>query len=179
MNQKPVIIEDYNDNWPKMFDGLKSILQDKLGNLVIRIEHVGSTSVPGLAAKPIIDIDIVVGSMSELPEIIEKLNELGYYHEGDLGIPNREAFARKDEQVPYSLDSKLKLEHHLYVCNRESEELLRHITFRNILRKRPHLVTEYTTLKKDLSKRFKYNRKAYTKGKTEFITRLMNEYKDI
>ncbi|MDT0122423.1 GrpB family protein [Paenibacillus sp. RRE4] len=178
-NQKPVVIEEYNEEWPRAFDIIKSILSEKLSSLTLRIEHVGSTSVPDLAAKPIIDIDVVIESMDYLPEVIKKLDELGYIHEGDLGIKNREAFARKDIYVPYSSEGDVKHEHHLYVCNRESEELQRHIMFRDILRKHPLLVSEYTNLKNQLSDEFRNNRKAYTEGKTEFITKILNEYKDV
>lgn len=111
--------------------------------------------------------------------MIQKLEDLGYIHEGDLGIKNREAFARKDVYVPYSSEGYVKHEHHLYVCNRESDELTRHLKFRDILRRNPILVSEYTDLKIQLSKKFKNNRKAYTEGKTEFVTRIMNEYKNV
>ncbi|SCY79860.1 GrpB domain, predicted nucleotidyltransferase, UPF0157 family [Paenibacillus polysaccharolyticus] len=178
-NQQPVVIEEYNEEWPKAFIIIKSILSDKLHGLALLIEHVGSTAVPKLAAKPIIDIDVVIYSMEYLPGVIQKLEELGYIHEGDLGIKNREAFARKDIYVPYSRESDIKYEHHLYVCNIESEELQRHIMFRDILRKHPLLVSEYSNLKIQLSSEFRNNRKAYTEGKTEFVTRIMEEYKGV
>lgn len=178
-NQKPVIIEEYNEEWPKAFKTIESILSNKLNGLALRIEHVGSTSVPSLAAKPIIDIDVVIESMECLPRVIKKLEELGYVHEGDLGIKNREAFARTNVYVPYSNEDNEKYEHHLYVCNSESEELKRHIMFRDILRKYPLLVSEYAKLKIQLSNKFRNNRKAYTEGKTEFVARIMNEYKDV
>ncbi|TVX93803.1 GrpB family protein [Paenibacillus agilis] len=177
-NQQSVILVDYNEEWPKAFGIIESILSKKLNDLALRIEHVGSTSVRGLAAKPIIDVDVVIESMEYLPKVIKKLEELGYVHEGDLGIKNREAFARKDSCVPYSNEGMVKHAHHLYVCNRESEELKRHIMFRDILRKYPLVVAEYTNLKLQLSNTFRNNRQAYTEGKTEFITRTMNEYKD-
>ncbi|WP_245583569.1 GrpB family protein [Paenibacillus assamensis] len=177
-NQKPVIVEEYNEEWPKSFRIIESILSSKLNGLALRIEHVGSTSVEGLTAKPIIDIDVVIESMKYLPRVIKMLEELGYVHEGDLGIKDREAFARKDIYVPYNNEGNTKHEHHLYVCNRESEELKRHILFRDIVRKDPILITEYSNLKTQLTNTFRNNRTAYTEGKTEFITRIMNEYKD-
>ncbi len=177
MTPKPVIVEAYNDRWPVMFDELQSILRDRLGKLILTIEHVGSTSVPKLAAKPIIDIDIVTQSISLLPEVIVKLNELGYNHEGNLGIEDREAFSRIDERVPYDKSMNRKPEHHLYVCSMESAELERHVTFRNILRTYPNLLEEYASLKKELAKKFRDDRNSYTEGKTRFITRVMEEYK--
>lgn len=177
MAAKPVIIVDYNNNWPRLFDELALILKKHLGILILDIVHVGSTSVPGLAAKPVIDLDIVISSMSLLPEIINKLSELGYYHEGNLGVENREAFGRKDDRVPYNQDNQPKPEHHLYVCNQESEALKKHTLFRDKLRQHSHLADEYAEIKKKLATIYKDNRKAYTEGKTQFVDKVMKEYK--
>ena len=175
MGSRPVIIEDYNEEWPIMFNELQDILRYNLGELASKIEHVGSTSVHGLAAKPIIDIDIVIESMVLLPQVIEKLSEIGYLHKGNLGIENREAFSRMDDKVPYNNEMNPKQEHHLYVCNKESDALMKHIVFRNILRKRPDIVTSYSVLKRELAEKFKDNRIAYTEGKTQFVNTVMNE----
>ena len=177
MGSRPVIIEDYNDAWPVMFNELKDILRDKLGELALTIEHVGSTSVPGLAAKPILDIDIVIDSMSLLPQVVGMLSELGYFHEGNLGVENREAFARTDDIVPHNEEMNQKPKHHLYVCNKESEALKKHITFRDILRQHPDLVTAYSSLKKELAEKFTNNRTAYTDGKTHFVDTVLDKYK--
>ncbi|WP_159888714.1 GrpB family protein [Paenibacillus puerhi] len=177
MAAKPVIIEDYNYDWPGMFEELALILKCRLGKLIIDVQHVGSTSVPGLAAKPIIDMDIVISSMSLLPEVIIKLSELGYYHEGNLGVEGREAFGRKDAKVPYNEDNQQKPEHHLYVCNQESEAFINHVMLRDILRRHTHLVDEYGELKKKLAIKYRDNRQAYTEGKTQFVSKVMKEYK--
>ncbi|MEK0316260.1 GrpB family protein [Cohnella sp. 56] len=176
MSNKPVVIEEHNYNWPIIFNGLATILKAHLGGLIIDIEHVGSTSVPGLAAKPIIDLDIVVDSMTNLSEIIDKLSELGYYHEGNLGIEGREAFGRIDGRVPYDQSNQLKQEHHLYVCNNESEAYTKHIRFRDLLRRNPKLANEYAMLKKKLATQYKYNRQAYTEGKTQFVVGALERY---
>ncbi|WP_408894399.1 GrpB family protein [Paenibacillus taichungensis] len=175
MSKKTIIIEEYNDEWPEMFSDLKSIIEQRLGNLVLRIEHVGSTAVPGLAAKPILDIDVVIDSMDLLPEVIQGLESLGYDHEGNLGVENREAFVRKDVNVPYSIVKIQKPEHHLYVCNKESKELLRHLSFRNALISNPRFVVEYANLKKELVIKYRENRQYYTEGKTEFVNKVLNE----
>lgn len=177
LSSKPVIIENYNNDWPLTFLELQEILKEHLGDLALSIEHVGSTSVPGLAAKPIIDLDIVIDSMELIPQVIRKLDNLGYTHEGNLGIENREAFARRDENVPYTKAMNRKAEHHLYVCSKKSDALLKHIMFRDILRQQPQLIEAYSNLKKDLAERYKDNREGYTKGKTEFVTAVIREYK--
>jgi GrpB-like predicted nucleotidyltransferase (UPF0157 family) len=106
---------------------------------MLGIEHVGSTSVKGMSAKPCIDIDVVIRDYSVFDAVVQKLDAIGYIHEGDLGIKDREAFKYADK--PH-----LML-HHLYVCPQYSEELHRHITFRDFLRQNSEAVKEYSLVK--------------------------------
>jgi Uncharacterized conserved protein len=138
MNTKHVMVEDYNTEWKNEFKRISDELMAVLAGKIISIEHVGSTSVEGLAAKPIIDIDIVIDKNFE--EIKQELEIIGYFHEGDLGIPGREAF--RYENKPHLM------KHHLYVCNKENEELHRHITFRNYLQQHQEDKEKYNTIKK-------------------------------
>lgn len=124
MNTKHVIVEDYNPEWKNEFERISSELLAALAEKIVSIEHVGSKSVQGLAAKPIIDIDILIDKNFE--EVKQELELIGYLYEGDLGILGREAF--RYENKPHLM------KHHLYVCNKENEELQRYITFRNYLR---------------------------------------------
>lgn len=107
--------------------------------MAIRIEHVGSTSVEGLAAKPIIDIDVVISDNLKLNSVIKALFKIGYYHEGNLGIEGREAFG-------YEGKTHL-LTHHLYVCPQNSKELRRHIFFRDYLKDHPSAKLDYSKIK--------------------------------
>ena len=92
----------------------------QLGSLAQHIEHIGSTAVPGLAAKPIIDIDVVIENDALLPAVITSLAELGYTHAGDQGIPGRQAFKRQGEYVPFVPGALHPwIDHHLYVCRAE------------------------------------------------------------
>ena len=91
MAGEPVRICEYDPAWPSQFSELAARIQRGLGALVVRIEHIGSTAVPGLPAKPVIDLDVIVAKAT-LPEAIQSLGELGYAWEGDLGIQGREAF---------------------------------------------------------------------------------------
>ena len=109
----PVEIADYDPGWPAAFAALRDQITGVLGPLAQRIEHVGSTAVPGLPAKPIIDLDVVIATRAHLPEVITRLDALGYHHEGDLGITGREAFTS-----PAATPA-----HHLYVCSADSREL--------------------------------------------------------
>ena len=160
---EPVIIEGYDPRWPKLFETLRSRLAAVLHELVDSIEHVGSTSVPGLAAKPIIDVDVLLRSSSDLPLVIRKLAELGYEHQGDLGVSGREAFRAKT----------IGIQHHLYVCPPGSREYDRHIAFRNHLREHAADAHAYARLKRELATRFGTDREGYNRAKSEFVERIL------
>jgi len=156
----PVTIQDYDPLWPQQFESLRARLAVILGNMAAAIEHVGSTAVPGLAAKPVIDIDVLLRSAADLPLAINRLKSSGYEHQGDLGVDGREAFRTpKDEPA-----------HHLYVCRPSSEEFKWHIAFRDHLRTHPEDAHAYAALKRTLATKFFNDRDAYTQGKTEFVT---------
>ncbi len=162
-------VVDYDPQWAIVFSELKRVLINKLGNLVQSIEHVGSTSVPGLAAKPIIDLDVIIASKELLPAVITCLNELGYFHEGDLGIQGREAFGRKGSNVPFDGTSKIWQNHHLYVCLQNSEALARHLAFRNYLRANSKEMMAYGELKRQLARQFPHDIDSYLAGKASFV----------
>lgn len=159
----PIIIENYDPRWPQQFELLRSRFAPALGALAAAIDHVGSTAVPGLAAKPIIDIDVLLGSSNDLPQAINRLSSLGYEHRGDLGVSGREAFRAPFAEPP----------HHLYVHRPDSREYLRHITFRDHLRANPELAQAYERLKRALAQQYRLNREAYNLAKTEFVEAIL------
>lgn len=171
-NRSGIVISAYDSKWKSEFLTLKQIIEPVLKDLIIDIEHVGSTSIEGLGAKPILDIDIVIEDYSKLPEIIACLEELGYFHQEDWSFKGREAFGRKDQYVPWSEKNIKWMDHHLYVCNKDSEELARHLAFRDYLRNNPDSVAEYEQLKIDLARRAK-DRKEYTIGKTDLVNKIL------
>lgn len=124
-----VVVTPYNKTWKSSFEEIKAEIENVIGDLIIGIEHVGSTSVEGLSAKPCIDIDVIIKDYSVFNDVVNKLATIGYIHKGDLGIKDREAFKYADK--PHLQ------KHHLYVCPQHSEELHRHITFRDFLRENP------------------------------------------
>lgn len=161
-----IIIETYNPAWATQFSQLAAVFRSAIGERLIRAEHVGSTSVDGLAAKPIIDIDLVIDRRKSLPEVIDDLSTLGYTHLGDLDIPGREAFRRPDHaDIP----------HNLYVCDINSDELARHVRFRDYLREHPRAVERYGALKRDLAAKYPNDIDAYCSAKTDFICAILNE----
>jgi GrpB-like predicted nucleotidyltransferase (UPF0157 family) len=160
---EPVIIVDYDPIWPSVFEQLCAPVVTALGDLGVIVEHVGSTAVPGLAAKPIIDMDVVLPSVADIPEAILRLGSLGYDHRGDLGIPGREAFLSPAERP----------RHHLYVCALDSQELRRHCSFRDYLLTHPDDARAYGSLKKAAALRFANDRVAYTEAKTRFVESIL------
>lgn len=153
------MIADYDPRWPEQFETLRSRIAAALGDLAIAIEHIGSTAVPGLAAKPVIDIDVLMRSDADLSLVTSKLALLGYDHRGDLGIPGREAFRAPPDDFP----------HHLYVCPPHSREYRRHIAFRNYLRTHPNDANAYASLKRSLAEKFGDQREAYNQAKSQFV----------
>jgi GrpB-like predicted nucleotidyltransferase (UPF0157 family) len=156
-------IVDYDPAWETEFARLRLQLLNAVKHLAVTVEHVGSTAVPGLAAKPILDIDVVLNASHQLSEVIVRLAEIGYHHQGDLGITGREAFASPSNTPA----------HHLYVVVRGSEPWRNHVLFRDYLREHPERAHAYATLKRSLAERFRNDREKYTEGKTEFITRVL------
>ena len=125
MRTKRVMVVPYDVAWKSAFEEIKTEIEDAIADLIVGIEHVGSTSVEGMSAKPCIDIDVIIKDYTVFDAVVSKLASIGYIHEGDLGIKDREAFKYSDK--PHLMT------HHLYVCPQNSEELRRHITFRDFL----------------------------------------------
>jgi len=174
----PVFIVDYDPSWPEVFVALKSYVQSGLGELPHRIEHVGSTSVPGLAAKPIIDMDIVV-KPQDASAAIELLANIGYVHDGDGGIPGRERFRAPGYLAKHHLyrfrAPGYLAKHHLYLCAEGNQAHREHIVFRDYLRAHADAVQEYGELKKRLATQYGNDREGYTSAKTEFIRGILEK----
>ncbi|HFK1766187.1 hypothetical protein AT258_05955 [Bacillus wiedmannii] len=169
-----ITIEEYNIKWVSEFNKLQIIINNAMEELALSVEHVGSTAVKGLVSKPILDIDIVIEGYEIISEVVTKLEAIGYYHQAEWSFKGREAFGRKDAFVPWDGESTVWMEHHLYVCDKNSEELRRHIVFRDYLREHEGVAIEYGSLKKVLARKSK-NRASYSEGKTAFITSILKE----
>jgi GrpB-like predicted nucleotidyltransferase (UPF0157 family) len=155
----PIVIVAYDPTWPREFQRLRDRASAAVGEIAVAIEHIGSTAVPGLAAKPVIDLVVVVAP-GNVRKATERLSAIGYGHQGNLGVEGREAFA-----VPAG-----ERRHHLYVSATDSEELRAQLVFRDRLRADAALAGRYEMLKRELAERYRDNREAYTEGKTGFIT---------
>jgi len=168
-----IYLESYNRNWKIEFERLKAVLMAALEGSDIEIQHIGSTAVPGLLSKPILDIDIIVNDANSLERISESLILLGYIGKGEQGVPGRFAFRQRSESTPKVEDNSKWQQHHLYVCLEDSPSLKNHLMFRDILLKHPALVTEYAQLKERLAREPGMTREYYTVRKTEFITKIL------
>lgn len=159
-----VVVLPYDKAWKTDFEAIKQEIEAAIGDLILGVEHVGSTSVEGMSAKPCIDIDVVIRDYTVFDAVVERLAAIGYQHEGDLGIRHREAF--RYEGKPHLRT------HHLYVCPQDSEELHRHITFREFLKSHPKAVRQYSRVKEEAAQRFPHDIDGYIAYKTPCIEEL-------
>ena len=164
MRTARVVVMPYDGAWKTAFEAIKKELEEALGDLLVAVEHVGSTSVEGLSAKPCIDIDAVISDYTNFDAVVERLAAIGYIHEGDLGIKDREAFAYTDKPHLYK--------HHLYVCPQHSAELHRHVTFRDYLRSHPEATARYGAVKEKAAQLFPDDIDGYMAYKSSCIEEL-------
>lgn len=168
MKTADVVVVPYDNRWPTDFEKIKRELEEALGDLILDIVHVGSTSVAGLSAKPCIDLDVMIRDYSVFEAVANRLAAIGYIHEGNLGIRHREAF---------SYDHKPHLQkHHLYVCPQDSEELRRHLAFRDGLRADPEAVKWYSMVKEAAARRFPNDIEGYMACKAPCIEELYGRW---
>lgn len=156
-----VVVAPHDPAWAAEFQAERARLMAALGALPGRIEHVGSTSVPELPAKPILDL-LGGRPASSAPEpYVAALERAGYVHRGEYGIPGRDYFVRDDASG--------RRTHHLHLVEEDGPLWRRHLAFRDYLRAHPARAAEYAALKRDLAARHADERAAYTSAKTAFI----------
>lgn len=160
-----VLVVDYDPSWPDKFEELRRGVWPAVRDVALAIEHVGSTAVAGLAAKPVIDMDVIVAVRDKVPDAIARLGELGYVHRGNLGIEDREAFTSPAPSPA----------HHLYVCSQSSAALANHLALRDFLRQDPEAAAEYGRIKKQLAARFPTDMASYIAGKTDCILTVLRK----
>ncbi len=174
------LIQKYDPNWINSFNKIKQALDLALTGISYQIEHIGSTSVPSLDAKPIIDIDIIYKEDATFDKIKTALENIGYYHNGDQGIPEREVFKRDGITTNPVLDS---IPHHLYVCLHGSQGLERHLLSRDYLRKHKWAREKYQQMKYEIADKVNQDRKKYAELKeltvNDFIDQIIEKEKNI
>lgn len=170
------LIKDYDKEWPEWFKTIKNTIQPDIQDDFLSIEHVGSTSIIGMNAKPVIDIDIII-KKEKFSNVKIKLEKLGYLHQGDLNITGREVFKLADGEKKKNLP-----EHHLYVCYEGEFELIKHLAFREYMKKNENDRKRLIELKKELEQSCK-TRQEYIEKKDrlvqEITTRALSTYDEI
>ncbi len=151
----------YDGGWPAAFRREADRVLEVFGDGSVWIHHIGSTSVPGLCAKPVIDILVEVTDLGVVDRVSAELGSQGYVAKGEYGIPGRRYFSRA------ARGSRLKV--HLHAFLRGSPEVARHLRFRDRLRADSALVAEYCALKQRLAAEHRENPRAYQAGKARFI----------
>jgi GrpB-like predicted nucleotidyltransferase (UPF0157 family) len=166
INPGPVTIAEYNTRWPEMYASEKARIADAIGEWLVDIQHVGSTSVPGLAAKPVIDIMPGVRTLEDDKHFIPRMEAIGYeyvpVHEDD--IPERRYFRRGHPRM-----------FHVHITEHGGDFWTKHIAFRDHLREHPEAAEEYAALKHKLAAEHGDDRIGYVNAKTEFITRIVGQ----
>ncbi len=148
-----ITITGYHEDWPKRFAEIRDCLRSELAGDVgsFEVEHFGSTAVPGLVARPLLDLCVVVPDASELPSLLGGLDRLGYVYERTKGVPGLETFRRKGPDVPFLEHKRDFAPHHLYAAVAGSIDLSRHLWFRDQLKHDSKDRAAYAKLKIDLA----------------------------
>lgn len=163
---RPIIIADYDPQWPVLFEQERQLILAALENGAILIEHIGSTAISGMAAKPVIDIAIGIQSLEMAPEYIPLIKGLGYIYEPTLErlLPERRFFW-KGTPVVHT--------YHIHMAEIKSPAWVKPIVFRDYLRKHPDEAQHYGELKKSLAERYGSDMDAYVGGKTAFVEQML------
>ena len=158
----------YSNEWASLYKKEELNLKSIIGNLIISINHVGSTSIEGCDAKPIIDILIGLKTFDDGYKVRDLLDTNVYEYKGECGIPGRH-FIKKNY-------GELTL-YHIHAFENSNKEIERHLLFRDYLRNNKNYVVEYCKIKKRLGEKYPTNREAYTDGKAEFINMVIEKAK--
>jgi GrpB-like predicted nucleotidyltransferase (UPF0157 family) len=164
---RPLVIVLYDPAWPVRFAEIRAMIQRTIPGTYHSVEHVGSTSVPGMAAKPIIDVVIVMRE-GEFDRICRGLESLGYEYEGDKDVPGRESFRLRDAGLRAVL-----AEHHLYVCVADGKALRDHRDFRDFLLRHPEWVERLSTHKLALLSEYAADRYGYQEAKSPMVEQIL------
>lgn len=164
LSSNRVILQPHASEWAQRFEQEAELLRATIGNFVLDIQHVGSTAIPGIPAKPVLDIGVAVDNFEEASRCIQPLESIGYIYRGENGIPRRHYF------VKGSADART---HQLHMNEISGSDWQQQIVFRDHLRQHPALAQEYAALKLRLAAQFPTDRIAYTEGKSGFISRVL------
>ncbi|UCH59457.1 MAG: GrpB family protein [Anaerolineales bacterium] len=161
----------HQPEWAGLFIEEKKRLQAAIGAYILDIQHIGSTSIPALPAKPILDIAIGVADFETAEVCIPPLQQIGYHYRGEHGISRRHYFVRGAQTVRGQVRT-----HHLHVLEMQSEQWRQHLLFRDTLRRNPQLASEFAIYKRKIASMFKDDRAAYQAAKDVFVSRMLAKW---
>ncbi len=162
LEQGMVRLVAYDPEWKQLFEQEKACFQEILGSHILDIQHIGSTSIPGMPAKPIIDIAIAVADFEGARDCIPLIEGMAYEYKGEFGIPRRHYFVKGDPRT-----------FHVHMSEITSLEWQNTLLFRDYLYQHPDMAAEYARLKTQLALKYPQDRTAYLDGKTEFVQRVI------
>lgn len=165
LKRHTVILVPHNDSWFILFDEIKKELLKLIGHLIINIQHIGSTSIKNIKAKPIIDIAILIDNLNVISQIISILEKNGYEYRGDGKSDGGHLFVKCSEPDVRT--------HHIHIVQKNDTQWDNFLYFRDKLNSDPQLAWQYNNLKEQLENKYKVNRKKYTKAKINFIRRVL------
>jgi len=168
---RPVAIADYDPQWPRLYEEERRRILEVVGDIIVRIEHIGSTAVPNLGAKPTIDLMAAVNRLSAAEKCFEPLQRIGFeYQSGhEASFPERRFFRKGDPPK--------EQHYHLHMVELASDFWKRHLLFRDYLRTHPEVAQEYCEFKKRLASKHGLDREGYTNAKTSFIESIVTKAK--
>ncbi|HUT18496.1 MAG TPA: GrpB family protein [Anaerolineae bacterium] len=162
LERDTVRLVPYQAGWARLYGAEKARLQGAVGDHVLDIQHVGSTAIPGIVAKPILDIAVAVHSFEAAYVCVAPIEALGYEYKGENGIPRRHYFVRRDPKTAQTIV-------HLHMNELGGPDWENQVLFRDYMLAHPEAAAEYTALKRGLAAQFPRDREAYTDGKAPFI----------
>ncbi|TET77291.1 MAG: GrpB family protein [Candidatus Heimdallarchaeota archaeon] len=163
-----VKLKPYNPQWKEFFKKEKKLISSVITAFLIDIQHIGSTAIPNIVAKPIIDVAVAIDSLDNIEKIIPPLENIGFIYRGEQGIPDRHMFVKGGENYRT---------HHLHVMQKDHYEWNKHILFRDYLKKHPNDAKQYSELKQKLFLKYGNDREKYTESKSEFIQNIIEKAK--
>ncbi len=161
MRSMDIVVVAHDPMWSRKFESEATLVSEVLGSAAVGIHHIGSTAIPSIFAKPIIDILVEVTSLVAVDRRAESLEAHGYEAKGEFGIPGRRYF-RKDNAAGIR-------EYQVHAFAADSGEVDRHLAFRDYLRSHPVVAEKYSQLKRELAMQHPYDIEAYRDGKDPFI----------
>jgi GrpB-like predicted nucleotidyltransferase (UPF0157 family) len=161
MPKPPIVLVPHDPHWARAFEEARVAIMEACGDHVLDVLHVGSTAIPGLAAKPVIDLMALLRRHDDAFACVSAMAALGFEFRGEAGIGGRHFFRKRHPRT-----------HHVHMYRSDHPEVGRHIRFRDYMRQHPEEGSAYEVLKRDLAARFGGDTRAYSAAKTEFCARI-------